>query len=163
MSLRLCQSQPSSLAPTRYPLRPCGLHTRLTYLQGSKRAMARLEGHDDSKALNPWSQFFAAGMGGMISQWVLIIFVCCIANRSAELLYIQWIPSNCMSISYVDRTIPNTNDLSKPNAERDGGRWLTWQRPHCADGPQHVAARWAQSLLPRPWFRFTWHVSVQRD
>ena len=36
--------------------------------QGSKRALARLEGHDDPKALQPWSQFFAAGMGGMFSQ-----------------------------------------------------------------------------------------------
>lgn len=36
--------------------------------QGSKRALARLEGHDDPKALHPWSQFFAAGMGGIISQ-----------------------------------------------------------------------------------------------
>ena len=36
--------------------------------QGSKRAFARLEGHDDPKNLSPWSQFLAAGMGGMISQ-----------------------------------------------------------------------------------------------
>ncbi|MCJ1476792.1 hypothetical protein MMC13_005461 [Lambiella insularis] len=36
--------------------------------EASKRAMARLEGHDDPRALNPWSQFFAAGMGGMFSQ-----------------------------------------------------------------------------------------------
>ena len=31
--------------------------------------MARLEGHDDPKALQPWSQFVAAGMGGIISQY----------------------------------------------------------------------------------------------
>ena len=30
--------------------------------------MARLEGHDDTKSLAPWSQFLAAGMGGIISQ-----------------------------------------------------------------------------------------------
>ena len=44
------------------------LRQRLSVLQGSKRALARLEGHDDPKALKPWSQFFAAGMGGMFSQ-----------------------------------------------------------------------------------------------
>lgn len=30
---------------------------------------AKFEGHDDPKNLAPWSQFFAAGMGGMISQY----------------------------------------------------------------------------------------------
>ncbi|KAL2044376.1 hypothetical protein N7G274_003081 [Stereocaulon virgatum] len=39
--------------------------------EGSKRALARLEGHDDPRALRPWSQFFAAGMGGMISQFCI--------------------------------------------------------------------------------------------
>ena len=38
--------------------------------KGSKRVFARLEGHDDAKNLNPWSQFFAAGLGGIISQSV---------------------------------------------------------------------------------------------
>lgn len=38
--------------------------------QGSKRLLARVEGHDDPKALKPWTQFFAAGMGGMISQLI---------------------------------------------------------------------------------------------
>ncbi|KAK3174319.1 hypothetical protein OEA41_001563 [Lepraria neglecta] len=38
--------------------------------EGSKRALARFEGHEDPKALHPWSQFFAAGMGGMISHRV---------------------------------------------------------------------------------------------
>ena len=37
-------------------------------LQGSKRLLARFEGHDDPKALKPWTQFVAAGMGGIISQ-----------------------------------------------------------------------------------------------
>ncbi|KAI4132936.1 MAG: hypothetical protein LQ347_002348 [Umbilicaria vellea] len=36
--------------------------------EGSKRALCRLEGHDDPKSLNPWSQFFAAGLGGIISH-----------------------------------------------------------------------------------------------
>ena len=39
--------------------------------QGSKRALAKLEGHNDPKELKPWTQFFAAGMGGMISQLVI--------------------------------------------------------------------------------------------
>ncbi|KAG8527530.1 uncharacterized protein KY384_007682 [Bacidia gigantensis] len=39
--------------------------------EGSKRAFARLEGHDDPKNLAPWSQFFAAGMAGMISQFAI--------------------------------------------------------------------------------------------
>ena len=37
-------------------------------VQGSKRLLAKLEGHSDPKALRPWSQFFAAGLGGIISQ-----------------------------------------------------------------------------------------------
>lgn len=40
----------------------------LIAVQGSRLAFARVEGHGDPKGLNPWSQFFAAGMGGMISQ-----------------------------------------------------------------------------------------------
>ncbi|KAL6719324.1 hypothetical protein ACLMJK_003563 [Lecanora helva] len=39
--------------------------------EGSKRALARLEGHSDPKALHPWTQFFAAGMGGIISQFCI--------------------------------------------------------------------------------------------
>ena len=46
--------------------------SKLTPLQGSKRGFARLEGHDDPKNLAPWSQFFAAGMGGMISQCAIV-------------------------------------------------------------------------------------------
>ncbi|KAL8676095.1 MAG: hypothetical protein Q9186_007349 [Xanthomendoza sp. 1 TL-2023] len=38
--------------------------------EGSKRILARLEGHDDPKALHPWTQFLAAGLGGMISPSV---------------------------------------------------------------------------------------------
>ena len=41
-------------------------------LQGSKRLLARLEGHDDPKALKPWAQFVAAGMGGIISQSITL-------------------------------------------------------------------------------------------
>ncbi|KAI9875273.1 MAG: hypothetical protein M1830_008687, partial [Pleopsidium flavum] len=37
--------------------------------EGSKKAFAHLEGHGDPRELNPWSQFFSAGMGGMISQF----------------------------------------------------------------------------------------------
>ncbi|KAL8931028.1 MAG: hypothetical protein Q9208_000130 [Pyrenodesmia sp. 3 TL-2023] len=37
--------------------------------EASKRILARLEGHDDPKALHPWTQFLAAGMGGMFSQF----------------------------------------------------------------------------------------------
>ena len=32
--------------------------------------MARIEGHGDPRNLGPWSQFFAAGMGGVIAQSV---------------------------------------------------------------------------------------------
>ncbi|KAI4239231.1 MAG: hypothetical protein LQ349_000541 [Xanthoria aureola] len=39
--------------------------------EGSKRLLARLEGHDDPKALHPWTQFLAAGLGGMISQFAI--------------------------------------------------------------------------------------------
>ncbi|KAL8804417.1 MAG: hypothetical protein Q9223_005741 [Gallowayella weberi] len=39
--------------------------------EGSKRVLARLEGHDDPKALHPWTQFLAAGLGGMISQFAV--------------------------------------------------------------------------------------------
>ncbi|KAL8940447.1 MAG: hypothetical protein Q9216_002817 [Gyalolechia sp. 2 TL-2023] len=38
--------------------------------EGSKRLLAKLEGHNDPKALKPWTQFLAAGLGGMISQLV---------------------------------------------------------------------------------------------
>lgn len=34
--------------------------------------MAKLEGHEDPKALKPWSQFIAAGMGGIISQSAML-------------------------------------------------------------------------------------------
>lgn len=46
-------------------------------LQGSKRLLARLEGHDDPKALKPWTQFVAAGMGGIISQLINPSFIYC--------------------------------------------------------------------------------------
>lgn len=36
--------------------------------EGSKRAFARFEGHDDPNHLHPWSQLAAAGLGGVISQ-----------------------------------------------------------------------------------------------
>ena len=36
--------------------------------EGSKRALARFEGHDDPAKLHPWSQLAAAGFGGLISQ-----------------------------------------------------------------------------------------------
>lgn len=36
--------------------------------EGSKRAFARFEGHDDPARLHPWSQLAAAGLGGIISQ-----------------------------------------------------------------------------------------------
>ena len=42
----------------------------MTAVQGSRRALAKLEGHDDPRALHQWSQFVAGGMGGMISQQV---------------------------------------------------------------------------------------------
>ena len=34
--------------------------------------MAKLEGHGDPRGLKPWSQFIAAGMGGMISQLAML-------------------------------------------------------------------------------------------
>ncbi|KAL8841419.1 MAG: hypothetical protein Q9205_000707 [Flavoplaca limonia] len=39
--------------------------------EGSKRLLARLEGHNDPKALHPWTQFLAAGLGGMFSQFAI--------------------------------------------------------------------------------------------
>ncbi|MCJ1271411.1 hypothetical protein MMC22_011311 [Lobaria immixta] len=39
--------------------------------EGSKIALAKLEGHGDPKNLKPWTQFFAAGMGGIISQFCI--------------------------------------------------------------------------------------------
>ncbi|KAL9027791.1 MAG: hypothetical protein Q9196_003739 [Gyalolechia fulgens] len=39
--------------------------------EGSKRLLANLEGHNDPKALKPWTQFLAAGLGGMISQFAV--------------------------------------------------------------------------------------------
>ncbi|KAL1971294.1 hypothetical protein VTN77DRAFT_246 [Rasamsonia byssochlamydoides] len=36
--------------------------------EASKRAFARLEGHNDSKQLRPTSQFLSGGLGGMVSQ-----------------------------------------------------------------------------------------------
>ncbi len=39
--------------------------------EGSKTALAKLEGHGDPKNLKPGSQFFAAGMGGIISQFCI--------------------------------------------------------------------------------------------
>ncbi|KAI9826096.1 MAG: hypothetical protein M1832_000545 [Thelocarpon impressellum] len=37
--------------------------------EGSKRALAKLEGHADPRQINPWSKFVAGGVGGMISQF----------------------------------------------------------------------------------------------
>lgn len=37
----------------------------------SKRLLANLEGHNDPKALKPWTQFLAAGFGGMFSQFAV--------------------------------------------------------------------------------------------
>ncbi|KAI9842614.1 MAG: hypothetical protein M1837_007052 [Sclerophora amabilis] len=37
--------------------------------EGSKRALAVLEGHSDPTNINSWSRFFAGGMGGIISQF----------------------------------------------------------------------------------------------
>lgn len=36
--------------------------------EAAKRAFARLEGHTDTKNLQPWSQFLAGGIGGVVSQ-----------------------------------------------------------------------------------------------
>jgi solute carrier family 25 phosphate transporter 23/24/25/41 len=36
--------------------------------EASKRALARIEGHDDPTDINPYSQFIAGGLGGMVSQ-----------------------------------------------------------------------------------------------
>ena len=48
-------------------------HLLFTLVKGSKRLLARLEGHDDPKALHPWTQFLAAGLGGMFSQSVKLL------------------------------------------------------------------------------------------
>ena len=44
---------------------------RLTLVQASKRAIARFEGHNDPKHIQPMSQFIAGGMAGMVSQAVV--------------------------------------------------------------------------------------------
>lgn len=36
--------------------------------EATKRAFAQLEGHGDPKKINPYSQFVAGGVGGMVSQ-----------------------------------------------------------------------------------------------
>lgn len=36
--------------------------------KGSKRALAKLEGHNDAQQIHPWSKFLAGGIGGLISQ-----------------------------------------------------------------------------------------------
>jgi solute carrier family 25 phosphate transporter 23/24/25/41 len=36
--------------------------------EAAKRALAQLEGHGDSKNINPYSKFVAGGFGGLISQ-----------------------------------------------------------------------------------------------
>ncbi|TVY23412.1 Calcium-binding mitochondrial carrier [Lachnellula hyalina] len=36
--------------------------------EATKRALAQLEGHGDPKKINPYSQFVAGGVGGMVSQ-----------------------------------------------------------------------------------------------
>ena len=72
MSSRSCQNRLSSLDPMRYEVDP-KLIAEFYYShlsQASKRVLARLEGHDDPKALHPWTQFLAAGLGGIISQSV---------------------------------------------------------------------------------------------
>lgn len=49
------------------------VHFLFTLFKGSKRLLAQLEGHDNPKALHPWTQFLAAGLGGMISQLVKLL------------------------------------------------------------------------------------------
>ena len=36
--------------------------------EAAKRALAKLEGHDDPQNINPYSKFVAGGVGGLISQ-----------------------------------------------------------------------------------------------
>lgn len=36
--------------------------------EAAKRALSQLEGHGDPKKINPYSQFAAGGVGGMVSQ-----------------------------------------------------------------------------------------------
>lgn len=40
------------------------------HLKASKRLAAKIEGHNNPRALSGMSQFLAAGMGGVISQYV---------------------------------------------------------------------------------------------
>lgn len=47
----------------------CLLALLLT-IKASKRAFARLEGHNDTKKLLPTSQFLSGGLGGMVAQYV---------------------------------------------------------------------------------------------
>lgn len=44
----------------------------LLTIKASKRAFARLEGHNDTKKLLPTSQFLSGGLGGMVAQYVAI-------------------------------------------------------------------------------------------
>lgn len=52
------------------PPRQCLLGRPADLDQASKRAFARLEGHNDPKRLLPVSQFLSGGFGGMVAQYV---------------------------------------------------------------------------------------------
>lgn len=39
--------------------------------ESAKRALAKLEGHDNPQKINPYSKFVAGGVGGMVSQLVV--------------------------------------------------------------------------------------------
>lgn len=74
----------------------------LRSVQASKRILARLEGHNDPKALHPWTQFLAAGMGGMFSQSVnlsitshelTVLQICSLSPRYPEVVsYLLGVP-----------------------------------------------------------------------
>lgn len=59
--------------------------------QLSKRLLANLEGHNDPKALKPWTQFLAAGFGGMFSQFVNLSANLHVFDNSPGSLYIRLI------------------------------------------------------------------------
>lgn len=73
----MCFSNPHTLQRLKLMIIGNGLNVlkvmpesaiRFGSFEAAKRAMAQLEGHGDTKQLNPYSKFLAGGIGGMASQ-----------------------------------------------------------------------------------------------
>ena len=60
-------------------------------MQGSKRIAARLEGHNDPRALSGLSQFLAAGTGGVVSQSASSSLPLNSSDEYSDSLFTHWI------------------------------------------------------------------------